>query len=69
MVDTVKFNVRGKHFEVSRALIDEHSGVMLGKLFSDTWNEYQEKAVFVDRNGNIFVRVLLITMESYLLKP
>ena len=30
VVATVKFNVGGKHFEVSRALIDEHSDTMLG---------------------------------------
>ena len=54
MVDTVKFNVGGRHFEVSRALIYEHSDTMLGKLVSDTWNEDPEEAVFIDRNGDIF---------------
>ncbi len=58
MVETVKFNVGGKHYEVSRALIDAHSDTMLGKLVSDTWNEDPEKSVFIDRNGDIFSHVL-----------
>ena len=58
MIDTVKFNVGGRHFEVSRALIYEHSDTMLGKLVSDIWNEDPEEAVFIDRNGDIFVHVL-----------
>ena len=40
---TVKFNVGGKHFEVARALIDDHSDTLLGKLVSDTWNANQNK--------------------------
>ena len=54
----MKFNVGGRHFEVSRALIDSHSDTMLGKLASDTWNEDPEKPVFIDRDGDIFARVL-----------
>ena len=57
--ETVKFNVGGKHYEVSRALIDEHcSETVLGKLVSDTWNDDPDKAVFVDRDGDIFAQVL-----------
>ncbi|KAL7525605.1 hypothetical protein ACHAXR_001076 [Thalassiosira sp. AJA248-18] len=55
---TVKFNVGGKHFEVSRALIDAYSDTMLGRLVSDTWNEDPGKAVFIDRDGDIFAHIL-----------
>jgi len=55
---TVKFNVGGKHFEVSRALIDRHSDTMLGKLVSDAWQEDPEETVFIDRDGDIFACVL-----------
>ncbi|KAL7531970.1 hypothetical protein ACHAXR_004344 [Thalassiosira sp. AJA248-18] len=55
---TVKFNVGGKHFEVSRALIDAHSDTMLGRLVSDIWNEDPGKAVFIDRDGDIFAHIL-----------
>ena len=58
MVDTVKFNVGGRHFEVSRALIDAHSDTMLGRLVSETWNEDQGKDVFIDRDGELFAHIL-----------
>ena len=56
--ETVKFNVGGRHFEVSRALIDGHSETVLGKLVSDNWNEDPDKTVFVDRSGDLFANVL-----------
>ncbi|KAL7525589.1 hypothetical protein ACHAXR_001070 [Thalassiosira sp. AJA248-18] len=55
---TVKFNVGGKHFEVSRALIDAQSDTMFGRLVSDAWNDDPGKAVFIDRSGDIFAQVL-----------
>ena len=57
-IDTVKFNVGGRHFEVSRALVDDYSDTVLGKLVSDTWMEDREKVVFIDRSGDIFAFVL-----------
>jgi predicted metallo-beta-lactamase superfamily hydrolase len=56
--ETVKFNVGGRHFKVSRALIEGHSDTVLGKLVSDTWNDEPDKAVFVDRDGDIFAQIL-----------
>eukprot|EP01083_Nonionella_stella_P108777 316607_1 len=53
-----KLNVGGKHFEVSRDLLNKHSETMLGKLISDTWQEDPEEAVFIDRDGDIFACVL-----------
>ena len=53
-----KFDVGGKLYKVSRALIDEHSRTVLGKLVSDTWNEDPEETVFIDRDGDIFAHVL-----------
>mmetsp|Transcript_36927 Transcript_36927/g.62818 ORF Transcript_36927/g.62818 Transcript_36927/m.62818 type:complete len:202 (-) Transcript_36927:65-670(-) len=58
MADTVRFNVGGRHFEVSRSLVDEHSNTVLGKLVSDTWNGDPAKAVFIDRSGDIFAHIL-----------
>ena len=55
---TIKFNVGGRHFEVSRDLIDTHSETMLGKLVSDVWQEDPEQEVFIDRDGDIFAHVL-----------
>ncbi len=56
--ETIKFNVGGRHFEVSRALLDGHSETVLGKLVSDTWNDDPDKAVFIDRDGDIFYHIL-----------
>jgi hypothetical protein len=56
--NTIKFNVGGKHFEVSRDLIEAHSETMLGKLVSDAWQADPEETVFIDRNGDIFAHVL-----------
>mmetsp|Transcript_17493 Transcript_17493/g.28315 ORF Transcript_17493/g.28315 Transcript_17493/m.28315 type:complete len:202 (+) Transcript_17493:1030-1635(+) len=56
--NTVRFNVGGRHFEVSRALISQHSDTMLGKTVSEAWNEDPEEAVFIDRDGEIFAHLL-----------
>jgi hypothetical protein len=56
--DSYTFNVGGRYFEVSRALIDDHSESLLGKLVSDTWNDDPGKTVFIYRSGDIFTHVL-----------
>ena len=57
--NTIKFNVGGKHFEVSRDLMEAHSETkMLGKLVSETWQQDPEETVFIDRDGDIFAHVL-----------
>eukprot|EP00956_Cyclotella_meneghiniana_P038070 scaffold148390_cov36-Cyclotella_meneghiniana.AAC.1 len=58
MTDTVKFNVGGKHFEVSRALISANSETMLAKMISETWEQEPEKPLFIDRDGDMFAHVL-----------
>jgi hypothetical protein len=58
MVDTVKFNVGGKHFEVSRALIEQNPDTMLSKMISEVWEKEPEKPMFIDRDGDMFAHVL-----------
>ena len=58
MVDTVKFNVGGRNFEVSRAVVDEHSDTVLGKLVSDASNDNPGKSVFIDQDSDIFAYIL-----------
>ena len=58
MTDTVKFNVGGKHFEVSGALISVNSETMLAKMISETWEQEPEKPIFIDRDGDMFAHVL-----------
>jgi hypothetical protein len=55
---TVKFNVGGRAFEVSRSLLDKYSDTVLGRMVSETWHEDAEKPVFIDRNGDLFSQVL-----------
>ena len=55
---TVKFNAGGRLFETSRGLFDQHEETMLGRLISDTWLEDSGKPIFIDRDGDIFARVL-----------
>jgi hypothetical protein len=60
MVETVQFDVGGKIFKVSRALIDEHPDTMLAKMISEAWeNENdKDKPLFIDRDGDKFSYVL-----------
>lgn len=62
---TVRFNVGGKHFEVSRSLITEQTkpDTMLARLVSDTWtwqasSKDSSKPLFNDRDGDHFRHVL-----------
>jgi hypothetical protein len=58
MVDTVKFNVGGRHFEVSRNLIEQNPDTMLAKMISETWDNEPDKPMFIDRDGDKFSLVL-----------
>ena len=57
--NTIKFNVGGRPFEVSRDLMEKHSETMLGKLVSEAWQaDPEDEPVFIDRDGDIFAHVL-----------
>jgi hypothetical protein len=58
MVDTVKFNVGGRHFEVSRDLIEQNPDTMLAKMISETWENEPDKPMFIDRDGDKFSLIL-----------
>ena len=53
--NTVKFNVGGRHFEVSMDLIKKYSESVLGTLVSSS---SCDETVFIDRNGDTFAYVL-----------
>ena len=55
---TVKLNIGGRHFEISRSLVDEHPGTMLAPLVSNIWHENPEESIFIDRDGEIFGHIL-----------
>ena len=50
MAETVKFNVGGKHFEVSRALIEQTPGSMLAKMITETRKKEPDELIFIDRD-------------------
>eukprot|EP00956_Cyclotella_meneghiniana_P011775 scaffold16542_cov74-Cyclotella_meneghiniana.AAC.2 len=59
MVDTIKFNVGGRHFEVSRQLVEQNPYTMLAKMISETWEtDDPDKPLFIDRDGEKFAHVL-----------
>ncbi|KAL7550118.1 hypothetical protein ACHAWF_013354 [Thalassiosira exigua] len=55
---SIKFNVGGRHFEVSRDLIEQQPDSMLGTTVSGHWHPDREKTIFIDRNGDIFAQVI-----------
>ncbi|GFH56364.1 POZ domain-containing protein [Chaetoceros tenuissimus] len=54
---TIKFNVGGTHYEVSKVLLDRFRGSMLQREASRVWNEGADE-VFIEGNGHRFQYVL-----------
>ena len=54
---TIKFNVGGTHYEVSKSLLDNFEGSMLERSASKVWNEGGDE-VFIEGNGHRFQYVL-----------
>ena len=52
---TVQFNVGGKHFQISRAVVNNHPDSELSRLMADP---SQTEPIFIDRNGDVFALVL-----------
>ena len=48
---TVQFNVGGKHFEISRAVVSKYPNSKLERLMLD---ESLKQPIFIDRNGDVF---------------
>ena len=61
---TVRFNVGGTIYEVSRSLLEQHPNTMLARMVSKTWlgeeedNERKDEPLFIDRDGERFCYVL-----------
>ena len=51
---TVKFNVGGQKFEVSRSLLSMHPNTMLARCADEKWHEDPDSEIFIDRNGARF---------------
>jgi len=55
---TVRFDIGGQLYRVSKSLIEQHEGTMLARLVSDTWLSDPDATIFIDRDGEIFQYVL-----------
>ena len=61
---TVRFNVGGTIYEVSRSLLEQHPNTMLARMVSKTWlseeedNERKDEPLFIDRDRERFCYVL-----------
>ena len=58
MTNTVRFNVGGKLYQVSRSLLDMHPNTMLAQSASEQWLQNPDAEVFVERDGIRFGYVL-----------
>jgi hypothetical protein len=54
LYSTVKFNVGGCHYDVSRPLIEKFPSTMLARMVSETWQKDREATLFIERNGERF---------------
>ena len=63
---TIRLNVGGTSYEVSRSTIEQYPDTMLARMVSEAWNsddsgdesDKDKKALFIDRNGERFQYVL-----------
>jgi hypothetical protein len=51
---TVKFNVGGRLYEVSRSLIEKFPSTVLARMTSETWQKDPEATLFIDRDSDRF---------------
>lgn len=61
VVDTVAFNVGGKHYDVSRSLLNSYPDTMLARASSSIWTDEGKNAVkpiFIERDGDRFRWIL-----------
>ena len=57
MTQTIKFNVGGTRYEVSRSLLEDFPQTLLERSASKVWNEGGDE-VFIEGNGHRFQYVL-----------
>ena len=55
---TIRLDVGGKVYRVSKSLLKTYPDSMLARLVSDTWNPEAKQEIFIDRDGARFPRVL-----------
>lgn len=70
VTSTVKFNVGGKIFEISRSLLDYFPETMLYKAASEIWiQENNSDPIFIERDCDRFHHVLDYMRDGYINLP
>ena len=54
MSSTVRFNIGGFHYEVSRSLLNRYPNSMLNIISSPQWQKNPDSEIFIDRDGSRF---------------
>ena len=69
MTETVKFNVGGTIYEVSRSLLERYPDTMLAKSASKRWQEDSMSEIFIERDGDLFRHVLSYLRDGRVALP
>ncbi len=67
--ETIKFNVGGQCYEISRSLLDQHPHSMITKSASEKWLEDPETEIFLERDGTTFRYVLSYMRDGRVTVP
>ncbi|CAB9507515.1 BTB/POZ domain-containing protein [Seminavis robusta] len=66
---TVRFNVGGTKYEVSRSLLSQHQDTVLARMASATWQRNPHIEIFVERDGGRFKFVLDYMRDGQVILP
>ncbi|CAB9507514.1 WD repeat domain 85 [Seminavis robusta] len=66
---TVRFNVGGTKYEISRSLLSQHQNTMLARIASETWQKDPQSEIFVERDGGRFKFVLDFMRDGQVILP
>ncbi len=69
MVKTIKFNVGGMKYEISKSLLDLHPNTMLARSASEQWQKDANSEIFIDRDGTLFQFVLNYLRDGSMYLP
>ena len=69
MTETVKFNVGGTIYEVSRSLLKRYPDTMLAKSASKRWQEDSMSEIFIERDGDLYRHVLSYLRDGRVVLP
>ena len=69
MTETVKFNVGGTIYEVSRSLLERYPDTMLAKSASERCQEDSRSEIFIERDGDLFRHVLSYLRDGRVVLP